>query len=139
MEELSDELFNSIMIDLEKGDQFEERKEHNLAIVNYQNGIEKLVPPKTDWEIALHLYTALADAYFNLKDYIKASYNYNQALQCPEGTANGYVWLGYGQSLFELGMTDKAKDALMSSYMLEGNEIFDDIDKKYFELIKSSI
>jgi hypothetical protein len=34
---------------------------------------------------------------------------------------------------------EKAKDALMSAYMLEGKEIFEDVDEKYFSIIKDNM
>lgn len=72
-------------------------------------------------------------------EYELANTSYNQALMCPDAFGNGYVWLGLGQSYFELENMEQAKDALMSSYMLEGDEIFEDQPEKYFELIKPFI
>ena len=60
-------------------------------------------------------------------------------MQCPDAVDYGYVWLGLGQSFYELGNIEKAKDALMSAYMLEGKEIFEDVDEKYFNVIKDVI
>lgn len=136
MEELSDQLYDSIMEDLDKGDDAVENLQLKAAITHYQNGLSKVPSPKTDWEISLHLFTALGDAYFNLEEFEFANENYNQALKCPDALDNGYIWLGLGQSYFELNNLEKAKDALMSAYMLEGDEIFEDVDPKYFNLIK---
>ena len=136
MEELSDELYDSIMDDMEKGDNLCEQEHFKTALTHYQKGLDKVPEQKTNWEIALHLYTALGDCHFNLGDYELSNDSYNQALKCPGALDNGYIWLGLGQSYFELENQDKAKDSLMSAYMLEGEEIFDDQDKKYFELIK---
>ena len=47
------------------------------------------------------------------------------------GTGNPFVWLRLGQSAFELGNAKQATDALLSAYMLEGDEIFEDEDPKY--------
>ena len=136
MEELSDELYHSIMDDLERGDQLAEQEQFKTAINLYRTGLDKLPHPQTGWEISLHLYTALGDCYFNLGDYELSNDSYNKALQCPNALDNGYVWLGLGQSYFELENIEKAEDALMSAYMLEGEEIFEEEDDKYFELIK---
>lgn len=139
MEELSDQLYDSIMEDLDKGDDCIENLQIKAAINHYLNGLEKLPNPKSDWEIAMHLYTALGDAYFNDEEFDSANDAYNQALKCPDALGNGYIWLGLGQSYFELGNHVKAKDALMSAYMLECDEIFEDSDPKYFSLIKPYI
>lgn len=77
----------------------------------------------------------MADSYFNLGNYQQASNNYEQALKCPDGLDNGYVWLGLGEAFYELENMNKAKDALISAYMLEGEEIFEEEDGKYFFLI----
>ena len=47
------------------------------------------------------------------------------------------MWVGLGESLYELKRIEEAKDPLMRAYMLEGEEIFD--DDKYFEVIKDLI
>ena len=65
--------------------------------------------------------------------------NYNKALLCSDAVECGYVWLGLGQSFYELGNMEKAKDVLMSAYMLEGKEIFEDVNEKYFNIIKDNI
>lgn len=139
METLTDELYNSIIEDLEKGDDLSEGIQFTAAVNSYHSGIDKIPTPKTDWEISIHLYTALGDAYFNLEEFELANNAYNQALKCPDAVGNGYVWLGLGQSYFELENIEKAKEALMSAYMLEGEEMFEDTDEKYFDLIKPYI
>lgn len=81
----------------------------------------------------------MADSYFNLINYEEGNNNYLQALKCPNGLDSGYVWLVLGEIYYELGNVDKAKEALMSTYIHEGKEIFEDEDDKYFSLIKNSI
>lgn len=137
--ELSNELYNNIIYELNKGDAYAESEKYNKAIEKYLSAL-KLVPyDKSSWEVSLHIYTALADAYFNISNYQEANNNYQEALKCPDGSGNGYIWLGLGESYYELENIDKAKDALMSAYMLEGYEMFKTEDEKYFNLIKDSI
>ncbi|OCG64080.1 hypothetical protein A9G48_03910 [Gilliamella sp. wkB18] len=137
--ELSDELYDQIVSKLEQGDQYAEAGEYNKAIEKYESALNLVPLQKENWEVSLHIYTAMADSYFNLGNYQQASNNYEQALKCPDGLGNGYVWLGLGETYYELENMDKAKDALMSAYMLEGKEIFEDEDDKYFSLIQDSI
>jgi hypothetical protein len=61
MEELSGELYDSIMDDLRKGDNLCKQEHFKTALVHYQKGLEKVPRQKMDWEISLHLYTALKD------------------------------------------------------------------------------
>ncbi|KDN11399.1 hypothetical protein BGI40_03880 [Snodgrassella communis] len=137
--ELSDELYDQIVSKLEQGDQYAEAGEYNKAIEKYESALNLVPLQKENWEVSLHIYTAMADSYFNLGNYQQANNNYEQALKCPDGLGNGYVWLGLGETYYELENMDKAKDALMSAYMLEGKEIFEDEDDKYFSLIQDSI
>jgi tetratricopeptide (TPR) repeat protein len=139
METLSDNLYDAIISDMNNGDNAMEEESYDSALAFYQQALEKVPESKQDWEVSLHIYTALGDVSFNLQDFGSAVYYYNQALQCPDGTANGYVWLGLGQSYFEIDETDKAKDALMSAYMLEGEEIFEGDNHEYFRLIEDLV
>lgn len=137
--ELSNELYNQIVFELEQGDQYAETGQHNEAIKKYENALNLVPFQKENWEVSLHIYTAMADSYFNLGNYQQASNNYEQALKCPDGLDNGYVWLGLGEAFYELENMNKAKDALISAYMLEGEEIFEEEDGKYFFLIQDLI
>jgi len=139
MEDLSDELYDLIVLDLENGDKAMEKSNFHDASNYYLQGLEKIPVDKHQWEISLHIFTALGDCYFNLKDFFNANHSYNQALQCPDGLENGYVWLGLGQSFFELEEKEKAKDAFMRAFMLEGKEIFNNQGYQYFDLIKSFV
>jgi tetratricopeptide (TPR) repeat protein len=139
MAELSDKLYDLIVLDLENGDQAMEKSKFQDALNYYLQALEKVPNDKHQWEISLHVFTALGDCYFNLKDFVNANNSYNQALQCPDGLENGYIWLGLGQSFFELEEKEKAKDAFMRAYMLEGKEIFNNQGYQYFELIKTFV
>ncbi len=137
MEELSDDLYDGIIVELEAGDDLSERLLFKAALSHYQRGLDKVPNPQTDWEVSLHLYTALGDCYQNLGEFELANDSYNSALQCPDGLSNGYVWLGLGQSYYRLNNMEKAKDALMSAFTLEGHEIFEEEDEVYYDLIKT--
>ena len=139
MNELSAELYDSIIHEMEQGDNASENDFFKSALRHCERALNLIPTPQTDWEIALHVYTALGDCCFNLEDYPSANSYYNKALLCPDAVDYGYVWLGLGQSFYELGNIEKAKDSLMSTYMLEGKEIFEDVDEKYFNIIKDMI
>ncbi len=139
MNELSDDLYNAILSDMENGDDAMEEQDYAVALSFYQQALEKIPEKKEDWEIALHVYTALGDCYFKLNEYEQSVYNYHRAHECPDGTGNGYVWLGAGKAYYEMEEKDKAKNALMSAYMLEGKGIFSGEDRKYFMLIKELV
>lgn len=136
---MTNETYDSIMCEMEKGDSASENDFFKSALKHYEEALALIPIPKTDWEIALHVYTALGDCCLNLEDYPQSNSYYNEALKCPDAVGYGYVWLGLGQSFYELENMEKAKDALMRAYMLEGKNIFEDEDDKYFDLIKPII
>jgi tetratricopeptide (TPR) repeat protein len=99
-----------------------------------------LVPaPKTDWEASTWIYATLGDVYFITEDYSKAKNAFYDAYNCPGGIENPFICLRLGESLFESNEMDKAKEYLLRAYMLEGNEIFEEEDEKYFALIKNIV
>ncbi|MCC8154815.1 MAG: hypothetical protein LIP01_11820 [Tannerellaceae bacterium] len=140
MAELSDLVYNDILTSLEKGDEAMESGEENysLALEQYQAALTAIPQPKTDWEISLHVYTALGDLYFNMEDYESAVQAYAEAQKCPDGLEMGHIWLGLGQSYYEIDEEEKAKKALLRAYELEGEDIFEDCED-YFEIIKGDI
>lgn len=66
---------------------------------------------------------------------MKAKSELYNALNCPSGISNPFILLRLGESLFECGEMDKAKEYLLRAYMIEGYKIFFNEDDKYFELI----
>lgn len=112
-------------------------KKWNKAIVCFNKALELLPDPKDEWEAATWIYTALGDAFFFLNDYETAITNLNLARMCPDGIANPFILLRLGEAFYELGELQLSQKHLMEAYMMEGTEIFEDEDEKYFELIKS--
>lgn len=107
------------------------------GITKYNEALDLVPSPKEDWEASTWTYTALGDAYFLKSHFKEASNFFYDALNCPGGIENPFINLRLGQSLFELNQLDKSKEFLLRAYMLEGTEIFDDEDPKYFEIIRN--
>lgn len=137
--ELDDKLYKQVTQLCEKGDSLMEKNSFGEAEKLYSQALHLLPPPKSSWEAATWIYTALGDSYFFSSDYAKSAENYFNALNCPDGISNPYIQLKLGQSLLEQKRPDQAKEHLLRAYMLAGEEIFTDEDTKYFELIKSFI
>lgn len=78
----------------------------------------------------LWLHASIGDALFLLGRHLDACDALQEALKVG-GNANPFVWLRLGQAAHELGDTARATEALLSAYMLEGDEIFEDEDPKY--------
>ncbi len=134
--ELSDEIYNKITALSEEGDVYAGKEQFGSAISVYQQALDLLPSPKTNWEAATWLYVALADAYFNKQEFNQAMDAYQKALMCPDGTMNPYVWFSIGLVYFEWDNMPQAKEQFMRAYMLDGKDIFEDQDPAYFALIK---
>lgn len=56
-----------------------------------------------------------------------------------EGATNPFIMLRLGQNAYEIGNKNIAIEYLLRAYMLEGTEIFEENDDKYFKFLKSNI
>lgn len=137
--EIDDEVYEQITALAESGDNFAEKEQFGSAISKYEQALDLLPEPKTDWEAATWLYVALGDALFNQKDFNAALGAYQRALMSPDGTGNPYVWFSLGSAFYELDNLEKAKTHFMSAYLLDGEEVFQDADPDYLALISEEI
>lgn len=134
--ELSDEIYDQIEEYSEQGNEYCDNEEWEEAIVCFNKALELLPEPKDDWEAATWLYVALGDAFFFLEKYEEALEHLKIARMCPEGMANPFVLLRLGEAFYELGEVELAQKHLFEAYMMEGTEIFEYEDEKYWELVK---
>lgn len=108
------------------------------ALKKFKQALDLVPDPKTDWEASTWLYASIGDMYFFLKKYKEAADSFYNALNCPKGIGNGFVYLRLGQSLFELGQKENALEYLLRAYMLEGEELFTN-EKKYFNFLQDKV
>ena len=137
--ELEDKVYNQIVSLAEEGDDFAEKEIFGSAISKYNEALDLVPEPKTDWEAATWLYVALGDALFSEKDFSAALDAYEKALMSPDGTGNPYIWFCLGEVFYELGNIEKAKTHFMSAYLLDGDDIFKDTKPVYKSLISEEI
>ncbi|MFJ5562455.1 tetratricopeptide repeat protein [Lysinibacillus xylanilyticus] len=137
--ELDDQVYDQIVQLCKQGNNLVENGQIEKAIESYIAALDLVPLPKENWETSTWIYTALGDTYFLNCDYEKAKSDLYNALNCPNGISNPFILLRLGESLFECGEMDKAKEYLLKAYMLEGYKIFFNEDDKYFELIVDMI
>lgn len=133
--ELSDEIYDQIEEYSEEGNNYCDDEDWENAIICFNKALQLLPEPKEDWEAATWIYVALGDAFFFLKKYEEALEHFNHARMCPEGMANPFIFLRLGESYYELGEIGLAKKYLFETYMMEGTDIFQNEDEKYFEVV----
>lgn len=78
----------------------------------------------------------VADGLFESNKYSEALDKYFEALNFDEGITNSYIYLRKGQCHFELNELHKSLNNLLKAYMLDGIEIFDKEDEKYYGFLK---
>ncbi|MEO3943987.1 tetratricopeptide repeat protein [Gorillibacterium sp. CAU 1737] len=133
--ELDDQAYKRIVQLCKEGDTFVEMGQLAAAIESYTAALDLVPLPKNDWETSTWIYSALGDAYFYMKDYENAKNQFYHALNCPDGVSNPFLLLRLGESLYECGDLEKAKEYLLRAYLLEGYKIFFNEEDQYFKLI----
>lgn len=116
----------------EQGEELCDAGNYAQAVVVWRQALAVADPD--DEETLLWLHASIGDAQFQAGEFRPAYDSQQQALLCG-GTGNPFVWLRSGQAAFELGDLDAAAEALLSAYLLEGDEIFEDEDPKYRHLL----
>lgn len=112
----------------DKGEELSDAGSFAEAVAVWQQALSAADPG--DDELLFWLHASIGDAQFQLGDFA-AAYASEQGALKVGGTGNPFVWLRLGQAAFELGNVKQASDALLSAYMLDGDEIFEDEDPKY--------
>ena len=137
--ELDDALYAQIEKLSEEGNDLVDEDDFDGALRKFRRALELLPEPKTDWEAGLWLYSSIGDMHLFKEDFESAKTSFYNALNCPDGQESGFVHLRLGEALYELGEKDKALDHLLRAYMLEGPEIFEEEEEKYFEFLQSKV
>lgn len=136
MGDLSEAVFEQIKTLCEQGDKFASEELHAKALAKFLNALDLIPDPKTDWEAATWVLTAVGDTYFILRDYPTARDYLMMALRAPGGFDDPFLHLRLGQAHCELGNEAKAVDELKRAHAMAGAGLFE-VDPKYFEFLQS--
>lgn len=139
MAELPNEIYERIQTLCKLGDEFADEDEFRRALEQYQAAWDLLPEPRTQWEAATWILSAMGDANYFSGWYDAAIENLSLTMHCPNGIGNPFLHLRLGQCEFELGAFDRAADQLARAYMGAGSKIFDDEDPKYFAFLKTRL
>lgn len=137
--ELNDKVYSEITALCEAGDEYCEKDKYEKAIKKYEEALRLIPDPKYDWEASTWVYVAIGDAYYMQDKYSEALNYFSESFKCPDGITNPFILLRLGECYYELGNLKQAQEYLLRAFMLEGDEIFDGEDEKYFELIKDMV
>ena len=123
--ELPDDIYEQIEALSEAGNNCADDEDWEGAIEHWRLALGLLPEPAVQWEAATWLYASLGDAYYQSSEYDLAKDALYSALNGPDGQANPFVHYMLGKTLWRLDEGDKAIDALLRAYMLDGVDIFD--------------
>lgn len=139
MPELSADTHRQIARLCERGDQLAANGVFDEALKLYQNALDMLPEPKSDWEASLWIYAAIGDSYFLSRDFASAKTTFTDAITNVGGQGNPFLHLRLGQTHFELGEKEDATEQLTKAYQLEGAELFEEDDAKYLDFLRTNM
>ncbi|MDQ1835460.1 hypothetical protein [Massilia scottii] len=86
--ELNAALHNKIEDLSEDGNALLENGDRQATVAKWNQALDLVPEPKSDWEAATWLYGSIGDAYFEGRDLDSAKATFFDALNCPGGTEN---------------------------------------------------
>ena len=123
--ELPDELYEQIEDLSGQGNDLCDDDNFRGAIDVWQSALALLPEPKNQWEAALWLHASIGDAYYQEDEFENARNSFFDAMNCPDGQDNPFVYYMLGKTLLRLEQEEEAVQYLLRAYMLEGVDIFD--------------
>lgn len=138
---ISEQLQSELDKHAEEGNKYFDNKEYDKALEIWVKALELIPEPKKNFSETVWFLTSIGDIYFMQGKYEEAFNSFEDAKNniSDEGTNNPFILLRVGESAYELNKKELAVEALLSAYMLEGKEIFNGDDKKYFEFLKANV
>lgn len=123
----------------DRGNERMENGDLDGALAEFEEALRLVPEPRRIWKASTWLHASIGDCQFQLGRFEDALDSMVEARNCPDGLANPFILLRMGQSLYELGDLDAAKQAFTQAYMLEGEEIFEESDPKYLAFLTGAV
>lgn len=136
---LPDALYRRMTTLTDRGNERMDIDDFEGALADFEEALKLVPEPRRIWTASMWLHASIGDCQFQLGRFQEALDSMVEARNCADGLANPFVLLRIGQSSFELGDLEGAKQALTQAYMLEGKEIFDESDPKYLAFLSGTI
>ncbi|GGJ20150.1 tetratricopeptide repeat protein [Deinococcus roseus] len=115
----------------------EEAREFEAATRIYEEALLLIPEPKYAYWETMRIYVGFGEIHFAQQQFEKASPFYWECMKMPEGFLNSFVLLRVGETAFELQDNLTAAEYLTRAMMLDGSEIFEEEDPKYFAFLKT--
>ncbi|CDZ32529.1 Hypothetical protein NGAL_HAMBI1145_13000 [Neorhizobium galegae bv. officinalis] len=135
-EELPDEIHDRVTDLSEQGNDMLDAGNADGAIAVWRSALTLLPEPRQKWDATMWLYASIGDAQQQKGETEEALSSFHQAAASADGYANGFVQLGIGTCLYDLGRLEESTDPLLRAYMAEGEEIFEDSEPRYLDYLR---
>lgn len=141
MSELPLEISEQIDELSEIGNELYDDGDYEGAIGVWEDALELVPDPQNTYAESQWLETSIGDAYFLLGEDGLALEYFLKAKRNIDANAyeNPFLLLRLGQTHLDAGQPDAATQFLLSAYMLEGKELFEEEDEKYFQFLESQV
>lgn len=123
--ELQQKLYEEIEALSEAGNNLFDQEHYGLAIEKWQQALDLVPEPRSDWDATLWLCASIGDAHYQNGQFALAREFLLDAMNAPGGTSNPFVLFRMGQAEARLGNSTTANEYLLRAYMLDGTDIFD--------------
>lgn len=139
--ELSEELSERIDVLSEQGSDLFDEENFQECIKVWSEALALIPHPRNLYGETFWLETSIGDCYFMLNEFEQSQVHFLNAKGNIETNAyeNPFVMLRLGELFFELKEFNDAKEFLLRAYMLEGKEIFETEEEKYFNFLKENV
>lgn len=139
--ELSGEVAAQLEVLSEEGNEYFDEEDYEKAIAVWKQALKLIPNPKHAFSESFWLESAIGDAYFMSEKNKEALPHFLNAKSSSKENAhdNAFIMLRLGQLYFEANEFENAKEYLLRSYTLDGEEIFQGSKEKYLEFVKENI
>lgn len=139
--ELSAELTDRIDVLSEQGSDLFDEDKFQECIEVWSEALALIPSPQNLYGETFWLETSIGDGYFMLNKFEESLVHFLNAKGNIETNAyeNPFVMLRLGELFFEVNEFNDAKEFLLRAYMLEGEELFETEEEKYFDFLKENV
>lgn len=125
----------------EKGNQLEDEEQYEAAVQAWEEGLSLIPEPKQFYSETVWFLAAIGDVWFNKGMFPKAHQCFDMARGnlSGDGYANPFIMLRLGECCLETGDEKNAAEYLLRAYMMEGREIFEEEEPKYFDFLRTHV
>jgi tetratricopeptide (TPR) repeat protein len=114
----------------------DERHDWRAAIDQWEQALVLLPEPRSQWAAWTWLNASIGDAYWSGRILQDAKATLFDALNGPDGQTNPFILLRLGQTLVDLGDTERGIEYLLRACMLDGEDVFKGDGAPYLRMLR---